>query len=77
MATERVDFTVKKEVGLHDTTLLERALDSLPGVSSVGVNRQSDRIAVGFDGTQVTREEIRAKIEILGYPVQDTHERPS
>ena len=70
MATVNVYFTVKKEVGLHDTTLLERALDSLPGVTSVGINKQTDMITVDFEDTRLTQKEIREKIEILGYPIQ-------
>lgn len=73
MSNESAHFSVKKEVGLHDTTLLKRALDSLPGVTSVAINKQSDSIAVGYNSDSVQKSDIRDKIEILGYPIQDMH----
>ncbi len=73
MANESVYFAVNKDVGLHDTTLLKRALDSLPGVTSIDINKQSSSIAVDYDNNSVTQAEIRKKIEILGYPIEPAH----
>ena len=70
LAHESVYFNVSKDVGLHDTSLLKRALDSLPGVNSVSIDKGSGRIAVDYDDTGVTRNEIQEKIEILGYPIK-------
>lgn len=70
VAHESVYFNVSKDVGLHDTSLLKRALDSLPGVTSVSIDKGSGRIAVDYDDTGVTRNEIQKKIEILGYPIK-------
>lgn len=73
MAQERINFAVDKGVGLHDTTLLQRALDSLPGVMSASFDKQCDRISVAYDGAALTPSEIQKKIEILGYPIQSAH----
>lgn len=70
MARESVYFTVDKGVGLYDTALLERALDSMPGVASVSINKAQCRIAVDFDSTSASKNDIQAKIEILGYPIE-------
>ena len=70
MAQERARFSIGREVGLHNTDLLEGALRSLPGVTSVEIDRGSCGVTVGFDAAAVSREAIQAKIEILGYPVQ-------
>lgn len=69
MAQESAYFSVDKGVGFHDTKLLKRALDSLPGVTSVSINQAQCSIGVDYDGTGVTKDEIRKKIEILGYPI--------
>lgn len=73
LANESVYFAVDKDVGLHDTTLLKRALDSLPGVSSIKINKQSCSISVDYETTSVTPADIRKKIELLGYPIQPTY----
>ncbi len=73
MAQERINFAVDKGVGLHDTALLERALDSLPGVVSASFDKRRDRISVAYDGAALTPSEIQKKIEILGYPILSAH----
>lgn len=73
LANESVYFAIDKDVGLHNTTLLKQALDSLPGVTSIDINKQSSSIVVDYDTNFVTQAEIRKKIEILGYPIQPAH----
>lgn len=73
LANENVYFAVDKDVGLHNTILLKQALESLPGVTSIGINKQSSSISVDYDTTSVTQAEIRKKIELLGYPIQPAH----
>ena len=70
MAQESVYYSINKDVGLHDTKLLKRALDSLPGVTSVSINKEQGSVAVDYDSTGVSQREIAEKIEILGYPIE-------
>lgn len=65
----QVCFSVREAVGLHNTDLLTAALDSLPGVTAVRIDKATSRIAVDFDSAQVSGREIAAKIDILGYPI--------
>lgn len=69
MAQETAYFPIDKGVGLHDTTLLEQALASMPGVTSVGIDKENVGISVAFQDASVSPAAIRAKIEVLGYPV--------
>lgn len=73
MPHESAYFAINKEVGLHDTSLLKRALDSMPGVTSVSINKDECSVAVDYDDTGVTRSAIQKKIAILGYPIETTH----
>lgn len=73
MPHENAYFVVDKEVGLHDTSLLKRALDSIPGVTSVSINKDECSVAVDYDNTGTTRSEIEKKITILGYPIETAH----
>lgn len=70
MARERVSFSVNQAVGLHDTTTLKRALDSMPGVTSVRIDKGRSRIAVDYDGLGVSQAQLQQKIQLLGYPVE-------
>ena len=70
MAQDSVYFSVNKAVGLHDTKTLKRALDALPGVTSVSINKEQGSVAVDYDSTGVSQREIAEKIEILGYPIE-------
>lgn len=74
MAQDSVYFSVNKAVGLHDTKTLKRALDALPGVTSVSINKLQSNIAVDYDDTGVSRAQIRQKIELLGYPIEATQQ---
>ena len=53
----------------HDEKLLKQGLDMLPGVTSVSL---SDRgcVAVDYDSTGVRQEQIRQKVQELGYQLK-------
>ena len=70
MAQAQARFSVNRDVGLHNTDLLEQALDSMPGVTSVNIDKNDCCILVGFNNGSVSQEAIQAKIEILGYPLE-------
>lgn len=65
----QVCFSVREEVGLHNTDLLTAALGSLPGVTAVRIDKAASRIDVDFDSSRLSGRDIAAKIDILGYPI--------
>jgi len=62
-------FSLENAGDKHDEKLLKRGLDALPGVTSVSV---SDRgcVAVDYDTTGVRQEQIRQKVQELGYQLR-------
>ena len=61
-------FPVEHPASSHDAKELKRELDTLPGVTSVSVS--SGRLAVDYDSTGVRREDIRQKVQSLGFGIQ-------
>ncbi|MDD3346849.1 heavy-metal-associated domain-containing protein [Oscillibacter sp.] len=62
-------FSLEDAAGRHDTALLKRELDALPGVTSVSVGN-SGCLAVDYDSTGVRQEQIRQKIQELGFQLR-------
>ena len=62
-------FSLENAAGKHDEKLLKQGLDTLPGITSVSL---SDRgcIAVDYDSTGVRQEQIRQKVQELGYQLK-------
>ena len=62
-------FSLENTVDRHDEKLLKQGLDALPGVTSVSL---SDRgcVAVDYDSTGVRQEQIRQKVQELGYQLR-------
>ena len=61
-------FSLEHPASSHDTKELKRELDTLPGVTSVSVS--GGRLAVDYDSTGVRREDIRQKVQSLGFGIQ-------
>lgn len=55
----------------HDSGKIKRELDLIPGVTSVSVGDSAKTIAVDFDTSGVQRDQIKRKIEKMGYAVVD------
>ena len=53
----------------QDEKLLKRGLDTLPGVTSVSLSGRGC-VAVDYDSTGVRQEEIRQKVQELGYQLK-------
>ena len=53
----------------QDEKLLKRGLDMLPGVTSVSLSGRGC-VAVDYDSTGVRQEEIRQKVQELGYQLK-------
>jgi len=62
-------FSLENAGGAHDEKLLKRGLDELPGVTSVSLNGQGC-VAVDYDSTGVRQEQIRQKVQELGYQLR-------
>ena len=61
-------FSLEHPASSHDAKELKRELDTLPGVTSVSVS--GGRLAVDYDSTGVRGEDIRQKVQSLGFGIQ-------
>ena len=61
-------FSLEHPASSHDVKQLKRELDTLPGVTSVSVS--GGRLAVDYDSTGVRQEDIRQKVQSLGFGIQ-------
>lgn len=61
-------FSLEHPASSHDAKELKRELDTLPGVTSISVS--GGRLAVDYDSTGVRREDIRQKVQSLGFGIQ-------
>ncbi|SBV96648.1 conserved hypothetical protein [uncultured Eubacteriales bacterium] len=62
-------FNLEKVDGKHNVKVLQKDLNTLPGVMSVSVNSHSGSLAVDYDTTGVTHAQIQRKIEGLGFSI--------
>lgn len=67
-------FKVNNLDGNHDAKKLKRELDGFSGVISVSISEKSDCVAVDYDTTGVDQEQLREKIQTLGYDIAQTQE---
>ena len=68
MARLSTYFSLSRPAESHDIKLLKRELDTLPGVTSVSVS--GGRLAVDYDPTGVRRDDIRQKVQELGFGIR-------
>ena len=69
MSKASVYFKVRGIKGTHGVKELKRELNSFHGVISVSVNDNADNIAVDFDTTGLNQEQLKTKIEKMGYDI--------
>ena len=62
-------FSLENANGYHAATRLKQGLDTLPGVTSVSLSGQGC-LAVDYDSTGVRQEEIRQKVQELGFQLR-------
>ena len=70
--TQTLDFTVIGEQKLHCPSCEQRvvtALRRLSGVQNVRASAPTQQVVVRFDPNQLRAEQVRAKLEHLGYEV--------
>ena len=71
--TRMMEFAVTGEPKIHCAGCEERignALRRLPGIQDVQASAQTQRVVVTIDPTQVRPDQVRAKLEQLGYQVR-------
>lgn len=69
MSKASVYFDLEDISGKRDVAKLKQQLDTLPGVISVSVNAMENRIAVDFDTTGTNQDQLRKKLDGLGFTV--------
>lgn len=62
-------FSLENVSSKHDISRLKQGLDALSGVTSVSVS-DTGRLAVDYDSTGVSQEQIRQKVQELGFPLK-------
>lgn len=70
--THTIRFTVTGEQRMHCVGCEQRvgnALRRLPGVKTVQADAQTQLVVVTFDSSQVSPEQVQAKLEQLSYQV--------
>lgn len=71
--TTRASFNVMGEQKIHCEGCeqrIDRALKRLPGVLNVEASADSQRVFVKFDADRVGDEELRKRLDLLGYQVE-------
>ncbi|OGA79109.1 MAG: copper resistance protein CopZ [Betaproteobacteria bacterium RIFCSPLOWO2_12_FULL_65_14] len=71
--TTTVQFEVLGEEKIHCAGCESRiaaALGRVPGVEDVQASAETQRVKVAFDAARASEEEIRARLEKLGYQVR-------
>ncbi|AFZ69282.1 heavy-metal-associated domain-containing protein [Deinococcus peraridilitoris] len=74
--SEKLTFNITGEQTIHCAGCVQRidtALHRLPGVEKVFANTQTQQVNVTHDPTQATPEDVRERLERMGYDV--TQER--
>lgn len=69
MSKASVTFKAQDISGKHDVAEIKRELDTIPGVHSVSVNAQTNRLAVDYDTTGTDAARLEHKLRELGYAV--------
>lgn len=70
--TRTINFMVAGEPKIHCASCEQRisnALRRLAGIQNVQASAQTQQVSVTVDPTQVSQEQVRAKLEQLGYTV--------
>jgi copper chaperone len=70
--TRTTTFTVTGEQKIHCEGCeqrIDRALKRLPGVRDVEASAESQRVIVEMDPEQVGPEQVRERLDLLGYEV--------
>lgn len=70
MSKQSAYFRLPNLAGDHASKVIKKEIDSIRGVISVSVNVSSNKVAVDYDSTGTSCEEIKDKIEKSGFETQ-------
>lgn len=70
MSKQSAYFRVPDLGGDRGGQKLKKDIDSIPGVISVSVTAQSNKVAVDYDSTGTNSKQIKEKIEDSGFEAQ-------
>jgi copper chaperone len=69
----RIDFTVIGKDKMHCSGCegrIQFALKRLPGVEHVAADARTQRVIVAFDPAQVTPDQVRERLDQIGFKVE-------
>lgn len=69
MSNESAYFIVQSVKGRHGVSEIKRELDALHGVSSVSVSAEKNLVAVDYDSSGTSYDEIEHKLNSLGFEI--------
>lgn len=72
--SETLEFTVVGDQTIHCASCearIDRALKRVPGVQKVEASARTQQVRVTYDPSQVNPEELRGRLDTLGYEVKD------
>jgi copper chaperone len=71
--TNKIDFTVvgnRKMNCIGCETLLRLMLRRMPGIKEVTADATTQKVAVCFDRSQISSEQVQAKLQEIGFEVE-------
>lgn len=69
MSNESAYFIVQSVRGKHGISEIKKELDTLHGVSSVSVNADKRLVAVDYDSSGTSYDEIEHKLNEIGFEI--------
>ncbi|MCI1965226.1 MAG: heavy-metal-associated domain-containing protein [Oscillospiraceae bacterium] len=73
MSKASIYFSLKHPGDKHDCAEIKQRLDSIPGVLSVSISRDHDRVSVDYDTTGTGPDRLRSKLGDYGYAIASEH----
>lgn len=70
MSKQSAFFRVPDLGGSHGSKDIKKSIDGIRGVISVSVNASTNKVAVDYDSTGTTCDEIKSEIEKSGFTAQ-------
>ena len=68
--SKQIDFRVANLDCEHDAGAIERGLKEFPGLTGLRVYPKASRVALTYDPARTSPEELRGKLQNLGFPPQ-------
>ena len=75
MSKESAYFKMDADNGRYDIKKIKKSLDTLHGVISVSASPYDPKVAVDFDNSGVSRDEIQEKLEHMGFTILSSDDK--